>query len=209
MGSRSRLHLQVPDVNKLHVNLIILVLSVTPMSREAGLCFLWWQLSRWTWRSFALTAGVVADVCFCGWVCVCVRVCAREKKRARVCECKCGGKKRTKGPFIAVTHWQPLLMHLQCSQHILSQRLTHARTHTHSHARTKEHIAPLYLTEPNYRHLSVSDETKSCSIFRLMESDASLSLSSPSPPLSAFCRLHAIPRPPPAVSSAFDSQLVK
>lgn len=43
------------------------------------------------------------------------------------------------------------------------------RTHTHT-------LFPLYLTEPNYRHLSLSDETKkNCSIFRLIESEVSLS----------------------------------
>lgn len=103
--------------------------------------------------------------------------------------CQCSAEKRTKGPFIDVTHWQPLPLHLQCSQHILSGR----HTHTHTSVRTHTH-SPLYLTEPNYRHLSLSDETKNCSIFRLMESDVSLSFSSSSsPPLSICCRLFAAP----------------
>ncbi len=91
-----------------------------------------------------------SNVCVAEFVCVCVNV----RKAGRGCVSQCNAEKRTKGPFIAVTHWQPLPMHLQCSQHILSgKRCTHTHTHTHihidTHAHTHTHSA-LYLTEPNY-----------------------------------------------------------
>lgn len=61
--------------------------------------------------------------------------------------------------------------HYPCIYNALSTHCQEDYAHTHTHM-----LFPLYLTEPNYRHLSLSDETKkNCSIFRLMESEVSLS----------------------------------
>ena len=206
-------YLQVADVNTLHRNLQL------PCSQCYSLeCRGCRVLVLMIIKSMNMKMKILCfKVCPC--VCVCVCVCVRKAGREERCVCQCSAEERTKGPFIAVTHWQPLPMHLQCSQHILSGGLcththnTHTHTCTHTHNTHTHTHSPLYLTEPNYRHLSLSDETKNCSIFRLMESDVSLSFSSSSPPLSVFCRICATPRRRPPLTRpphpTFDTRLVK
>lgn len=123
-------------------------------------------------------------------------VCVRKEERDRWCVCVNVVLRRELKGHLQMSHTDN---HYPCIYNALStycQEDTHTRTRTHTDS-------PLYLTEPNYRHLSLSDETKNCSIFRLMESDVSLSFSSSSfSPLSICCRLFAapqrtVPRPPP------------